>query len=189
MRTDGEMATLRCEGCAKQFLRRAAEVRYRRRCGIVRTFCSMSCAGAVRRTAKADKVARKKLYDEQYRAKHRARLKKERAAWYQANRDPEKERAHRAANMKRHVEYCRKYYADPARRAEKIAYDRDRRAAAFGEFGEAWKVYVELAAANRRRGTTYERLRARGYYERKREQCELRSESKKPSLRTSTRSR
>ena len=161
------MTKLTCEGCAKRFLRRTAEVAYRCRNGIKRTFCSMQCAGSVRRTPKADKVARKKLYDEQYRARHARRIKRRKAIAYQANRDPEKERRKRAERMKYHVEYCRAYYADPKRRAAKVAYDMDRRAAAYGEFAEAYKVYVRLAQANCKRASTYERLRARGYYERK----------------------
>lgn len=126
-------------------------------------YCGRRCFGLARRVPKRERVAAKAKYDREYRAKNAARLKAEKAAYYQRTRDPEKERKIRKANMARHVAYCRK----PAYRAKKVEYDKRRRADQFGLFGEAWLVLLGLEREIRKQlPDKYERMKARGYFTR-----------------------
>lgn len=118
-------------------------------------YCNKTCSGLARRTGitKAQKVANKRLYDMEYRAKNRERLKAEKAEHYKATFDREKERDYRKKNMSRHVEYCRK----PAYRVKKSAYDKKYRGRKFyGEFAEAAAILHQLEVEIRKRVEKYE---------------------------------
>lgn len=130
-----------CAHCGKKADQPAGAVNRARRNGN-RLFCGRKCAGLGRRKhkTKARRVEEKRLYDAEYRRKNRAMLKAKKAAYYKANRNPEKERAYRQANMARHVEYCRR----PEYKTYKRAYDRQYRASEFGPFAEAYLLAIDL---------------------------------------------
>ncbi len=161
-----------CRQCGRSFESRLSEEKYRAGQGRPkRRFCGRKCAAAAKRISKAEKVRRKAEYDVKYRAAHLAKLKAYKAAWFQRTYDPETARAERKKRMKWHVEYCRRYYADPARKAEKVEYDASRRAAKYGAYAGAARVLTAL----KKTITTlcpdkYERAKARGYYERNAQQ-------------------
>ena len=84
----------------------------------------------------------KREYDRQYRADRSALIKAKRAAYY-AKVGPlirDKEREKRKERMPKHVEYCRR----PEYKAKKKEYDLDMRAKEFGEFGESYKILLEI---------------------------------------------
>jgi hypothetical protein len=171
------MIKLICSSCAEPFERVLAFVKYQRRHGAENEFCSQRCVGLARRTykPKAVKVREKAAYDAIYRATNSAKLKLTRAAYFQRTYDPERARRERAPKMAAHVAYCRKYYADPKRKAEKVAYDLDRRAAAYGDYADAYKLLLKLQDEVRRRlPNKYERLKLRGYYDRTRPNAQQR---------------
>lgn len=154
-----------CMHCLGAFEREPGQVR-----NSARQFCSQRCAGFARRKPKLPKAQRAALkaeYDRNYRKMNAARLKREKAAWFQRNYDPEKQRKKNAARMPEHVVYCRKYYADPKRKAHKVRYDQTRRGLlSYGEWNEAWRLLLRLERAIRKRTPSwYERAKARGYYE------------------------
>lgn len=156
---------LRCTQCRHTFLRERGQVRNPKR-----QFCSQKCFGLSRRTQKPPKavrVALKAEYDREYREKHRLRLKRNKAAWFKKNYDPEKQRAFNAARMQQHVEYCRIYYEDPKRKAHKVRYDKRRQGLMqYGEYARAWRLLLALEREIRKRTPSYyERRKARGYYE------------------------
>lgn len=105
-------------------------------------YCSRECCGLARRTykTKADKVAEKSAYDKEYRKRDPEGLKARKHAYYQRTRDPERERAHRKANMARHVEYCRQ----PRYKAWKREYDARYRAKEYGAFADAYTLTMTL---------------------------------------------
>jgi hypothetical protein len=142
-------------------------------------FCSKACCGLSRRLAvpKTDeeKKSEKAAYDRKYRALNAEKLKAEKAAWYQRNRDPDKERAHRQARMHLHVEYCRR----PEYRIKKHEYDRKRNESEWGEWAEVWRLLQDLEKEIRSQASAYERRVANGYYtrnaqKRRRELCQIR---------------
>jgi len=163
--------TLTCAGCDARFDRRAAEVKYRRKAGIRRTFCSQACVGAEKHRRLGKSLTQKKrdksLYDRLYRARNREALRRKKAAYFQCTYDPEEARLARRKNAARHAEYIRRYYADPSNKAAKVAYDKARRAAEYGDFADAYGLLLELQReVIQRCPDKYERLKARGYYER-----------------------
>lgn len=133
-------------------------------------YCDRVCYGLAHRRdvpmTKAQLVERKRLYDAEYRARNRERLKAEKAGYYQRTRDPERERERRKANMPRHIEYCRR----PEYRAYKARYDAELRASEYGPFADAYRTLLELEKEIRARATKYERLKAKGYYTRNAQQ-------------------
>lgn len=133
-------------------------------------YCNKRCSGLGRRTdtrSETEKKADKAAYDRTYRAVNRSKLKRMRAAYFQRTYDPDAARAGRKKHMRRHVEYCRRYYADPKRHAAKVAYDLERRATEYGAWGEAYKVLLLLQRKVRELlPDRYERAKARGYFER-----------------------
>ena len=86
-----------------------------------------------------DKKA-KAEYDRKYRKKNRARLKAEKAAYFQRTYDPVKAAKERKKKMPQHVEYCRQ----PAYKAWKKKYDKQRRSKKYGDFAEAHQLLLEL---------------------------------------------
>lgn len=127
-----------------------------------RLYCNRTCSGLARRVSLEQKKEAKRVYDAQRRVEKATELRVKKAAYYQRTRNPAKERERRLANMDRHVEYCRR----PEYRAYKKDYDRESRAAEYGEYAEAYLLLLELEQEIRSRATAYERRRARGYYTR-----------------------
>jgi hypothetical protein len=82
----------------------------------------------------------KAAYDREYRRKNRARLKAQKAAYFQRTYDPVKAAKERKKKMPQHVEYCRQ----PEYKAWKKKYDKQRRSKKFGDFAEAHTLLVEL---------------------------------------------
>lgn len=162
----GPPVTITCPTCGATAEKRAGHVNRARRLGLA-IYCGRACAGLARRCNKtvAERRAEKRVYDMAYRERMGAALKAKRAAYYQnvTAKNPERQRAIRKARMPKHVEYCRR----PEYRAKKHEYDLRRNAAAYGEFAEAFRLLKELEREIRVRvPSKYERLKARGYYDR-----------------------
>jgi len=102
-------------------------------------YCDKTCSALGRRKNKTEEQLKeeKRLYDMRYRRANREMLKRKKAEYFQRTYDPIKAAAERKPKMARHVEYCRKYYSDPARKEEKRVYDQTRRARL--ECGEFWE--------------------------------------------------
>lgn len=157
-----------CESCGEKFERPKGQLG---RCK--HTYCSQSCVGVARRkdVSAAEKKAAKAEYDREYRAKNLKRITKKKAEYVMRTYTPERGREVRDKAKKRlgddyHTKYCRKYYSDPEKKAAKVEYDRQRRAAQYGEFSECWLLLLELEREIRSRQSGYERRKARGYYTR-----------------------
>lgn len=125
-------------------------------------YCNRTCSGLARRVPPKQKKEAKRIYDAQRRIEKADEIRAAHAEYYQRTRDPAKEREYRRANMGRHVEYCRR----PEYRAYKSDYDREYRAAEYGDFADAYLLLLDLEREIRSRATSYERRKARGYYTR-----------------------
>lgn len=132
-------------------------------------YCGRRCFGLARRTGKSKRVrvAEKAAYDKRYRADNADRLKADKAAYFQRTYDPVKARKDRKKTMARHVAYCRR----PEYKAKKKEYDRKLRAKQYGQFADAYSLFLELQREVRRQlPDKYERLKAKGYYTRSAQQ-------------------
>jgi hypothetical protein len=89
---------------------------------------------------KAQKREEKRLYDIEYQAKNREKRCAQKREHHHRTYDPVKAAKVRKKRMPYHVEYCRQ----PAYRAKKREYDRQHRAAEFGEFAEAYMLTIDL---------------------------------------------
>ncbi len=128
-------------------------------------YCDQNCSGAARRLDPETKARNLRENNRKYKAAKPEKYKAIAAAGYQRRRDPEKERQFRKANMPRHVEYCRK----PEYRAKKQEYDIERSKREYGEYGECYRLLIELGREIRKQcPDRYERLKARGYFTRER---------------------
>ncbi len=166
--------TIVCRQCGVAF-ERVPGVRkyYLKKFGRVGDFCGMTCFGLSRRKNKtiAQKKAEKSEYDrrrrEEIAADGRAAVyKAAKAAYHRRTYDPARAAEERKPKYQRHLAYLRRYYADPKNKAEKVAYDRARRAAAYGPFAEAYLIAVDIKKTICARiPDKYERARARGYYD------------------------
>lgn len=125
-------------------------------------YCNLTCFGAARRVPPERKKEAKRVYDAQRRVEKGAEIRARKREYYRRTFDPAKARARRLAKMDRHVEYCRR----PEYRTYKADYDRQRNAAQYGEYAEAYLLLLDLEREIRSRATHYERLKARGYYTR-----------------------
>ena len=126
-------------------------------------FCGRSCFGISRR--KPEKTveqykAEKKAYDAQYRQKNLDKRAAEKAAYFKRTYDPKRAAKVRKARMPYHVEYCRR----PEYKQYKNEFDKQKRASEYAEFGETWRLLLDLENEIRTRSTKYERLVARGYF-------------------------
>lgn len=148
-----------CAHCGKKAFKKAGEVSRARKAGLS-LYCNRKCSGLGRRTGKtkAQKVAEKRAYDEQYRQQNRDMLKAKKREYFQRTYDPKKAAKHRKARMPYHVEYCRQ----PEYRAKKQDYDRHRRAAEYGPFADAYVVLSQLNAEIATRMSRYEIYVANG---------------------------
>lgn len=171
-----------CSQCRKVKQVRAARISQAFKKGLP-MYCSRECGGLARRKdnpvspRNANWKALKSAYDADYRIKNKERLKAEKAVYYQATANREKEREYRKKNMPRHVEYCRQ----PEYRAKKSLYDKDHRNRKFyGEFAEAAALLHQLQVEIRTRidkyeiyalnGTLNKKLQRRREYERQSKQ-------------------
>ena len=128
-----------CAQCGKECDKPTGHVNRARERGL-NLYCGRVCSGLGRRRkvqpTKDELIERKRLYDIEYRAKNLARIKADKAAYYAANHDRDKEQEYRQRTMARHVEYCRR----PEYRAYKQQYDRQYRARQ--EYGEFWESFL-----------------------------------------------
>ncbi len=131
-----------------------------------RLYCDRSCSGLARRVPLEEKREAKRVYDARRRVERATEIRSKKAASYRRNRDPAKERERRAANMGRHVNYCRQ----PEYLSYKKDYDRERHAAEYGEYAEAYLLLLALEREIRSRASSYERRKAKGYYTRSAQQ-------------------
>lgn len=117
-------------------------------------YCNKECSGFGRRSnkTKEQKVLEKAAYDKEFRTKNKELIKVKKAAEYQRNRNPEKERIKRKENMHKHVEYCRK----PEYKQKKSEYDKRKRLEEYGYFSECKALLMELEKEIRSRATRYE---------------------------------
>lgn len=154
-----------CAHCEVRFCREPAQAAKSRR-----NFCSRKCSGLARRTGltKAQKRAAKAEYDRAYREKNLESIKAKKRAHRKRSYDPIRAKAQRAVRLHRHREYIQAYNARPENKAKKRAYDLALRRKEYADFADAWRLYLELKQEIiRRMPDAYERLKARGYYERK----------------------
>ena len=118
-------------------------------------YCDRRCAGLGRRKPpkrKKQRVKEKRLYDIEYRRKNHAILKEKKRLQHLRTYDPVEAARVRKLNMKRHVEYCRQ----PEYKRKKKDYDRRRRASEFGQFAEAYLLFLDLNKSIKERITNHE---------------------------------
>ena len=160
---------MRCAHCKRQIPRHKLPWRryQTRERNTTRVFCDRRCFGLARRNrkSKAQRVAEKAVYDRAYRQKNLTRITAKRAAYFRRTYDPARAARERKKRARWHVAYCRRYYSDPRRKAEKVAYDQTRRANSYCEYAEAYKLLL-LLTREVRKVDAYERRRQRGYYDR-----------------------
>jgi hypothetical protein len=144
---------IKCAHCGRAAEKSSGEVNRARKVGL-RLYCGRRCSGLGRRKhiPKSALVYRKKLYDQEYRAKNLETIKAKKRDYNARTYDPEKARIERKAKMPRHIEYCRR----PEYKRWKSEYDRKRRDAAFGPFAEAARLCIDLNREIKGRMTTHE---------------------------------
>ena len=160
-RVSANKAVAICQYCGKVVRQSQSSIRRAIREG-KSLYCDRACAGMARRIPVDQKKEAKRLYDARRRVERAAEISAQRAVYFQRTYDPIKARERRRANMGQHVEYCRQ----PEYRAYKKDYDRQLRAAEYGEYAEAYLLLLDLEREIRSRASSYERRKARGYYTR-----------------------
>ncbi len=158
--------TFRCDHCREAFEAPKAQ-RGRGTCKHI--YCGKRCTGLARRvpSTKAQRRANKAAYDKAYREATAEKRKANHAEWFRRTYSYEKGKAARRARREEHRRYIAAYNADPANKAAKQAYDLALRAAEYGPFADAWRILLDLEREIRRMvPDKYERLKARGYYDR-----------------------
>lgn len=157
--------------CAGYSRKVASDPRVCRVRGCRRAVLAGAVGVAVMSATKAEKRRAKAAYDLAYRTKNAARLKREkkernaRVYTYEyglAQRNRRKEL--HGENV--HTRYCRRYYKNPVRKAEKVVYDESRRGRlCYAEYAAAWSLWKLLDRTIKRMyPSDYERRKARGYY-------------------------
>ena len=147
-------SAITCAACGRHRLKPTPAVNRARREGL-NLYCDRTCAGVGRRANRSGDEKRdlKAAYDAHRRVVLAAEIKAQKHAHHLATYDPERERVKRAANMPRHVEYCRR----PAYREKKKSYDRERHCKLeYGPFWEAARILFDVEAEVRERATDYE---------------------------------
>lgn len=162
-------AIVRCKFCRKPISRPAGEVNRALRNGSP-IYCDRRCFGLSRRVqrSKAERVAAKAAYDREYRARHGAKLRRKKRAYYHRTFDPVKAKAWRSTPERR--AYHRAYCQRPEYRAKKHAYDIRRSSmhavGGAADWAECHRLLLELTREiNRQCPDKYLRLKARGYYD------------------------
>lgn len=118
-------------------------------------YCSRECSGLGRRKGKTkeDRVAEKRAYDMEYRARNLDTIKAKKAAYYQRTHDPIREAEIRKERMPRHIEYCRR----PEYREWKKTYDRQYRAVKhYGDYAECFLLVMDIREECLSRMSDYE---------------------------------
>jgi hypothetical protein len=157
---EGDGVKVRCAHCKQWADLHPSHVNRAKRDGN-KLYCGRKCAGLGRRKPKKPKkqrVAEKRLYDQEYRRKNRAMLKAKKHAHFKATYDPVKAAKERKKRMHLHVEYCRQ----PEYKAWKREYDRKLRASEYGDFDEAYMLLLDLDREIKQRMTDYEIRKANG---------------------------
>lgn len=147
------MTEIVCPQCGLVVLKPTGSVNRARNIGAP-IFCGKACSGLHRRKNKSEieKRQEKAEYDREYRERNHERRKILKHIYYVNNRNPEKERESRKANMPKHVEYCRR----TEYREYKREYDKRRRASEYGEFADAYSTLLEIEKEVRSRMTRFE---------------------------------
>lgn len=157
----GSMNLTHCHYC-KQPHGKCTDAVNRAAKAVLPLYCNRTCAGLGRRKhkTKAQKRAEKAAYDAEYRKRNIEDLKAKKAAYFQRTYDPVKAAKVRKKRMPYHVEYCRR----PEYQQYKNEFDKQKRTAEYADFGETWRLLLDLEKEIRTRATKYERLVARGYF-------------------------
>lgn len=131
----------RCAHCGRTADRPAGHVNRSLAQGM-RLFCGRKCSGLARRLHKteAQRKEEKRLYDIEYHAKNREKLREQKKEYHKRTYDPVKAAKIRKERMPYHVEYCRR----PEYRKKKAVYDRRRQDAKYGEFAEVARITIDL---------------------------------------------
>lgn len=148
------MIKVNCDHCGKESEKPTGAVN-RSRVDGKPIYCNKTCFGLANRSGKteAQKIEDKRLYDIRYRKRNPEERAIKRAASYQKNRNPEKERIDRKKRAHLHAEYCR----TPEYKAWKKEYDMKYRAKKnYGEYAEAFLINQELQGEIYERMSTYE---------------------------------
>lgn len=161
------MISVRCSQCSKRHpVDTGVYNRAMARTG--RLFCSRACFGLSRRKPKlplAERKAKKAAYDVLYRAVNADERRAQKREYHKLTYDAVKAAKKRKARARWHIEYCRRYYADPKRKAAKVRYDQRRRDRQYGDFAQAARLLRKLKAeVIKKIPDKYERAKARGYY-------------------------
>ena len=145
MNSRARKSRILCPACGKKSWRTHSDINRARKLGVP-IYCNRKCAGMGHRK-KNPKTPRnpnwkamKAEYDRKYRKKNRKALRKKKKAYFKRTYDPVKAAVKRKETMPRHVEYCRQ----PKYKAYKRQYDKKLRAAAFGEYADAYKTLLVL---------------------------------------------
>lgn len=161
------MKQVRCCQCRKHYSVDTGAYN-RAMAGTGKLFCSQACFGISRRKPKpplVERKAKKAAYDVIYRAANAEDRVAAKREYHKLTYDPVKAAKKRKSRARWHVEYCRKYYADPKRKAQKVRYDQRRRDAKYGEFAPAVRLIRKLKReVCQKIPDKYERAKARGYY-------------------------
>ena len=155
-----------CSYCGKVEQKDVSAINLARRIGSP-LFCSRQCSAERRRINRP--VAERKRLKSEYDAKRREVLHDELCAkkreHHRLTYDPVKARAYRKHRAFDHTAYCRRYYADPVKKAGKFEYDVQRRGREYAEYMEAWRLLIELERTIRTMvPDRYERQKNRGYF-------------------------
>ena len=130
--------------------------------------------------SKAEARLLKAEYDMNYREAMREELAEKKRNYFKRTYDPDAAREHRRTRAFDHTAYCRRYYADPKRKAEKVEYDKWRRAGLLvGEYAECLVLLIELKKEIIKQvPDRYERMKARGYYDTQQERAKWRRQAR-----------
>lgn len=157
-----------CGHCGAASRREAGGVNRSRRNGN-NIYCSQRCSGLARRSSQtaADRKEAKRLYDIEYRAKNRKRLKKVKADYFQRTYDKDEAtiaRRKRNADKPEIEEKRRKYMRSDKYKRQKSEYDRTYRAnKTYGEgWGECFLLLVDVEKECLSRASRYEISKAAG---------------------------
>lgn len=163
------MIEIACARCGASCIKHAGAVNRARNAGFS-VYCTRECAGIARRVEKPPEDERKRLkseYDAARRLEKGDLIREKKREYFRRTYDPETAAEYRKGRMPYHVEYCRRYYSDPAKKREKFEYDiRFRGVPQYADYFDAWRLLVELEREIRKRmPDKYERAKARGYYD------------------------
>lgn len=145
MNSRARKSRILCPACGKKSWRENGAINRARKQGVP-IYCNRKCAAIARQKdnpkspRNPNYKAMKAEYDREYRRKNRAILKAKHADYHKRTYDPVKAAVKRKERMPLHVEYCRQ----PKYKAYKKEYDKKIRAAAFGEYADAYKTLLVL---------------------------------------------